>query len=302
MLFVIGRLAVAFSAPLGPVAMVVDLAFPLSLLAALAREIIVGRNWRNWRNMPMLGALAMLAVANLLTHLEAHGWAETAGLGLRLAVAVFVALITLIGGRIIPSFTRNWLAKRGATRFPSPFGRFDAASLAVSTTALVVWAVFPEAQVVPVLMAGAAVMTLIRLARWQGHRTGAEPLVWVLHLGFLWIPIGFALIALAALGSDPAPSAALHALTGGAIATMVLAVSTRATLGHTGRQLHADGRTVAIYALATIAAVARVAAGFDTAPTSSLLSISGIFWTLAFALFLAVYGRMLLGGTGARQP
>ncbi len=290
-LFAAGRVAVLCSAELGPGAALVDLAFPLALIAALGREVVAGRNWRN---LPMLAAVGLIATANALTHLEALGWAATGAAGLRLGTAVILLLIGLVGGRIIPSFTRNWLAKRGGTSLPAPAGRFDAAALAVAALALLLWVIAPDMAAVPPLMALAALATLVRLARWQGYRTGAEPLVWVLHLGFLWLPVGFALVALASWSPALPPSAALHALTGGAIATMILAVSTRATLGHTGRDLRADRRTVCIYGLVTAAAVARIGAGLLAGAYLPLLTLAGAAWLAAFALFLLVYGPMLL--------
>jgi len=292
LLFVAGRLAVAGSAEIAAAAAVVDLAFPLLLLAALAREILAGRNWRN---LPMLLALGLIALANGLTHLEALGWADSGALGLRLGTAVVVVLISLVGGRIIPSFTRNWLAKRGSPRLPAPVGRFDAIAIATTVVALALWTVAPDAAAVPLLMAAAAVVTLARLLRWQGYRTGSEPLVWVLHIGFLWMPVAFGLTALGAVAPAIAPSAALHALTGGAIATMILAVSTRATLGHTGRTLSADRRTTLIYALVTLASAARIAAGVAADAYLPLLMLAGVAWFAAFALYLLVYGPMLLG-------
>ena len=133
----------------------------------------------------------------------------------------------------------------------------------------------------------------VRLARWRGRLTGAEPLVWVLHLGFAWLPAGFALMALSpVLGF--AESAALHALTGGAMTTMIVAVSTRATRGHTGRALTAGRATATIYALVTVAALARVASGIVLGAMMPLLMVAGATWTAAFALFMAVYGPMLL--------
>lgn len=299
LLFVAGRVAVACSARLGPVAAAVDLVFPLALLAALAREVVAGRNWRN---MPMLAALGAIAAANGLTHLEALGWAATGSLGMRLGVAVLVALIGLVGGRLIPSFTRNLLSKRGAPALPVPAGRLDAAVLALTAAALAAWTVAPEAAAVASLMGAAAVANLVRLARWQGLRTTAEPLVWALHVGFLWIPIGLGLIAIASVTSVVAPSAAIHALTGGAIAIMILAVSTRAVLSHTGRGLHAGTRTTVIYGLAAVSAVTRVAAGFTANAYWPLLLLAGSAWTAAFVLFLLVYGPMLLAPRAASAP
>jgi uncharacterized protein involved in response to NO len=300
-LFVAGRVAVTVSAATGPLAAAaIDLAFPAALLAALAREIVAGRNWRN---LPMLAALALLGIANGLTHLEALGWASTGAAGLRLGIAVVLMLIGLVGGRIIPSFTRNWLVKRGERRLPAPAGRFDAAALAATGAALLAWVVAPGWVGVAPLMALAAAASALRLARWRGLLTAAEPLVWVLHLGFAWLPVGFALMALTpVLGL--VETAALHALTGGAMSTMILAVTTRAIRGHTGRALTAGRATTAVYALVTIAALARVAAGIaggiTTDATMPLLSIAGAAWVAAFVLFLAVYGPMLLAPRPAR--
>ena len=127
----------------------------------------------------------------------------------------------------------------------------------------------------------------------------------MLHIGFLWLPVGFALMALAPVLGFPA-SAALHALTGGAMATMMLGVSTRATRGHTGRALQADGLTVGIYALVTIAAAARVIAGMAGAAYMPLLTIAGLAWTGAFALILPSTARCCSpparGGEAAGRP
>ena len=303
LLFLAGRLAVATSAAIGPLAAAaIDLAFPLALLAVLAREIVAGASWRN---LPVLAALAAFAAANALTHAEAIGWSDSGQLGLRLGIAVPALLIGLIGGRIVPSFTRNWLAKRGARHLPAAAGRFDDAAQAVTAIALAVWAVAPDGTATAPLLAIAALANLLRLARWQGHRTLAEPLVAVLHLGFLWLPLGFALLAAAPFAAALPVSAAMHALTGGAIATMILAVSTRAILGHTGRALRAGTATTAIYGLAVVSAASRIAAGLPTGAEMALLSLSGVAWTAAFALFLGVYGPMLLRSgrqTPARAP
>jgi uncharacterized protein involved in response to NO len=296
LLFVAGRLAVACSGKIGPAAPAIDLAFPLMLLTALTREVVAGSNWRN---LPMLAALSLFAAANGLTHLEALGWANTGTLGLRLGTAVVIVLIGLVGGRIIPSFTRNWLAKRGSATLPAPFDRVDVAALVATIVALVTWAFVPTSAAVSPLMAIAGAANLVRVARWQGHRTFAEPLVWVLHVGFLWVPIGLGLMAISPFLPAIAPSAALHALTGGAIATMILGVSTRATLGHTGRELRADRRTTLIFSLAVVSALARIVAGFSPDAYLPLLALAGAAWFAAFALFLLVYGPMLVAPRAA---
>jgi len=135
------------------------------------------------------------------------------------------------------------------------------------------------------------------LARWRGLRTFAEPLVWSLHLGFLWVPVGLTVLGANILWPDLIPAAAaIHALGAGAIGTMTLAVMTRATLGHTGRALTADRVTSALYLLVTLAALARLAAAFGLAGHDPLLWLAAAAWTGAFGLFTLRYGRYLVAG------
>jgi uncharacterized protein involved in response to NO len=134
----------------------------------------------------------------------------------------------------------------------------------------------------------------MRLVRWRGDLTRREPLVWSLHLGFVWIPIGLLLVGLGAFLPVVPPAAGLHALTAGAMGGMTLAVMTRATLGHTGRSLFADGWTAALYLLVAAAAALRVIAAFAAGAYLPLLWISGLTWSTAFAVFAVRYGRLLL--------
>ncbi len=247
----------------------IDLIFPLALVVVVAREIVAGRNWRN---LPMLAALALLFAANLLFHLGLQA-------GLRLGIATLCMLIALVGGRIVPSFTRNWLAKqRPRGRMPAPEGAFDRGALLITLFALAGWVL----DAAPWLLIVAGVALAIRLARWRGYATLREPLLFILHLGYAWLAIGLVLAGLEA-------RSALHALTVGAIGTMTLAVMTRASLGHTGRALHADAATCAIYVLITLAALLRVA----SFQSPILLSVSGLAWSAAFTLFALHYGRYL---------
>ena len=194
----------------------------------------------------MLAAIGLLLVANALMHAEALDFGTVGASGWRLAVAVATSLIALIGGRIIPSFTRNWLAKRPGGEMPAPFARFDQLTLVATIAALVAWVVLPGASAPAVLLALAAALNLARLCRWQGHRTMSDPLVFILHVGYAWVPLGLGLLAVAQSPELLPESAAVHGLTAGAVGTMTLAVMTRATRGHTGRPLHADAGTVAV--------------------------------------------------------
>lgn len=292
-LWAIGRLAVLLSSWIGAAATAaLDMAFPAVFLAAIAREIIGGRNWRN---LPMLGALTLLLLGNLLVHLESLQVFKTAEFGNRLGIATLLMLISLIGGRIIPSFTRNWLAKnRPGALLPAPFGFVDRVALGTTAAALSAWVTAPQAAVAPWLELAAGIALGVRLSRWRAKATLREPLLWALHLGYGWLAGGFLLLAVSSLTAALPQSGALHALTAGAIGTMILAVMTRASLGHTGRALTAGPGTTAIYALITLAAILRVLAPVVSAQYTLMLSLSATAWSGAFGLFVVLYARVLM--------
>jgi uncharacterized protein involved in response to NO len=288
-----GRVAVAVSAEIGAVpAAAIDLAFLLLLLGFALREIIAGRNWRN---LPVAAAVAGLIAANALMHADTLGWITTNGIGARLGIAIVALTISLIGGRIIPSFTRNWLVKRGDENLPEPFGRFDRLCVLLVLMAVAAWAFGPDSAIAAVLLLLAGVASLVRWQRWRWHRTLAEPLLWSLHLGFLWVPLGLLLLGAGEFTASVPASAGLHALTAGAAGSMILAVMTRATLGHTGRELQADRITTAIYLLVFAAAALRLAAAFVPAAYLPLLMIAAGAWIAAFLLFAIRYGPMMFG-------
>ena len=288
-----GRLAMAapFSLPLG-VAAGIDLAFPVLLGAVILRELISGRNWKN---LPVLGLLGVFTLANALFHFDvAQGRVAASGAGLRLGLATAVMLITVIGGRVVPSFTRNWLAGQGhAARPAPPMQRFDKVVLLLTALVLVIWVVWPLNLLTGLALLAMAVLHSLRLARWQGWHTLAEPLVLVLHVGYAFIPLGAIALACTILFSQVVPiAAAQHLWMAGAIGLMTLAVMTRATLGHTGRALHAGPGTVAIYAMMILSVVARLAA--DVWTDLPLLETAALFWISAFGGFAVLYGPLLL--------
>jgi len=292
LLWFAGRVALLFSARVGPLATaLVDLAFPAALIALVARELVAGRNWRN---LPMIAALGLLFTGNLLVHLQQLGLAYTALVGNRLGLATLLMLIALVGGRIVPSFTRNWLAKRGAGALPAPAGRVDAAALAITFVALASWIAFPDSALMYGLSLAAGVALGVRLSRWCGLATFDEPLVFVLHAGYAWLAFGLALTGLNGLAPFVPRSVALHALTIGAIGTMTLAVMTRATLGHGGRPLTADRSTLAVYLLVTLAALLRLAAPLAGSGYLTVTLAAGFAWSAAFLLFVAAYRRLLV--------
>ena len=277
----------------GPIpAVVIDSLFLPCLLFALAREVVAGRNWRNLRPLALV---ALLAAANIAFHFEvlAMGAPNVAS---RIGVAALIALIMLIGGRIVPSFTRNFLSRMKAERLPVPFNRFDVVTLLFSGLALVLWVVRPASDLTGFFFLIAALIQCVRLWRWAGLQTWHESIVFVLHLGYAFVPLGFLLGAISILvPGGVTGTAALHAWTVGAIGLMTLAVMTRATLGHTGREVRASTATVAIYGTMILAALLRISASFVPDAYGIMLEVAGAAWIAAFAIFLFEYGPMLLG-------
>lgn len=288
--WVAGRVAIASSALITPLlAAVVDLSFLLLLGLVIAREIIAGSNWRN---LKVLVAITVLLAGNATFHWETIA-GSVGGYGLRIGLAATLLLIMLIGGRIIPSFTRNWLVRRPAGRLPAPFDRFDMISMVLSTVALAAWIGSPEASVTGILAIIAAVANLWRLQRWAGTRTTAEPLVLILHVAFAFVPIGFGLLALSIFTpSHVAATGALHGWTAGAIGLTTLAVMTRASLGHTGQPLLATRSIQLIYLAAFVSAAARIIAAFHLW-REPMLHLAAIAWVAAFLGFAVVYGPLL---------
>ncbi|MHC2625323.1 uncharacterized protein involved in response to NO [Bradyrhizobium huanghuaihaiense] len=286
-----GRLAVTLSADIGwAFALVVDAAFLALVVAAATREIIAGGNWRN---LPVVVLVLMLLAGNVGFHLEAH-FEGAADVSIRVGVSVVMLLIALIGGRIIPSFTRNWLVKFNPGRLPVPFGRFDGAVIGASALALIAWIVAPLNMITGIVMAVVGALHLVRLARWAGDRTTRERLLLILHVGYVFVPLGFILNALAAFGELP-PSAGIHAWMAGAAGTMTLAVMTRASLGHTGQALTASPATQAIYVAIVVAALARVCAVVVPAHGDVLLHVAAFGWVAAFLGFAIAFGPLLAG-------
>ena len=290
-LWLLGRVGFPAAAAIGPMAAaVLDLSFLTALAAVIARELIAGKNWRN---LPVLALISFFALGNWLVHFELTGIAATAELGIRLSTFVLAILVAVIGGRIVPSFTRNWLRRQGAATEPEPIGRFDAIALAVLILFVVARVLVPDHPVASTLALLAGGLHGLRLLRWKGWAIIAEPLMWVLHLGYAWLVFALLLIGLAGLTPVVPAAAAIHALTTGAFGTMILAVMTRASLGHSGRELTATPGTTVIFVLITLAAASRVAAPFLNDQSLAAMSLSAIAWTAAYGLFTVLYFPVL---------
>lgn len=272
------------------VAIVLDGAFLVVFAGVVWREVLAGKNLRN---LPVCLMISALALANIGFHLRGYA-APLGGGSERAALALALGLIVLIGGRIIPSFTQNWFVAHRIAPAPAPFGWIDKLALAATGLALATWVLAPRWAPAGLGLALAAGANLVRLGRWRGWKTG-EPLVWILHVGYLWLVAGLGLLGLAVLFPQAVPlSSGVHAITAGAVGVMILAVMTRASRGHTGRPRVADRPTMVIYGAVLAAAMARVVAPFVPSQTSLLLGLSAALWTLAYGGFACVYGPMLV--------
>ncbi|MDV4169617.1 NnrS family protein [Rhodovulum sp. FJ3] len=296
-LWLAGRLSVAGLIGLGPVlVLLVDQVFLLAVAAMIAREVVAGKNWRN---LKVLVPVSLLWLANVLFHVEAMN-AGTADHGRRFGMALLIFLIMLIGGRIVPSFSRNWLVQRAAKSLPTAFNRFDGVCLVIGAAALVGWVAAPVGMATAVVAGLATVLHLFRLVRWRGHATWRSPLLLMLHLAYLMVPMGLASVAASALDLI-AQNVGAHVLGIGAVTAMTVAVMMRATMGHTGRSLIA-GRALSIaFAFVLVAMVFRVTAAQVALGGLDGIDLAAVAWTVAFAILAWRLGPWLLQAKVAQK-
>lgn len=290
-LWVLGRIVMLMGGDMPySVVATIDAAFLPVLGVVIAREIIAGENWRNLR---VLAPVLVFGVANIWHHIDiAYGGDGAAPV--RLGFTSVLVLLMLIGGRVIPSFTRNWLSRREPGRLPKPFDRYDTITVAASAVTLGVWTAIASAPLLGVAFGILGIAHLVRLWRWAGFRTLANPLLLVLHVFYGFVPIGFLTLAAGMILDSPALNiGALHVFGIGATAGLTLAVMIRASLGHTGRTLASD-RVLNVAMIAILFSVALRVTGavwpeFDWAITGS-----GLTWIIAFGLFAFRVGPWLV--------
>ncbi|WP_299153719.1 NnrS family protein [uncultured Tateyamaria sp.] len=292
----VGRGAFSVSDMLSPITVAtIDLLFPILLAIIIAHEIVAARNWKN---LIVVIALTAFVAANGLFHIEAaRGDYGAGGVGLRFGVAAALMQISIIGGRVIPVFTRNWLMKTGRTNVPSkPMGYFDILALVVTAIALILWVVLPDQALSAYALLAASLLQAIRLSRWSGIATFSNSLLFVLHVGYAFIPLGAALVACSILRPDLLSTAASqHIWMSGAIGCMTLALMTRATLGHSGRELRADMGTNLLYLSVIGATAARFFAELTPMEPLVMYSAAALLWITAYSGFALLYCRMLFG-------
>jgi uncharacterized protein involved in response to NO len=293
LLWLAGRLAFCFAEdlPLWAVA-TAELAFLPALAFMIAVPLLRARN-RNTPLLLVLGALWFADASFMWT--MARGDVALASSALYAGIDIVLLLITVIGGRIVPAFTANALKKRGVAADVRNRKWVDAVAIAAMVALIALDAFAPGQQDAIAAVAGlAAILHTIRLAGWRGLHTLQEPIVWVLHLAYAWLPAGLALRAIhAAAGADWA-ALWLHALTIGAASTMIVAVITRASLGHTGRPLVVSKPIAVAYVLIAAAALVRVFGPAIANAREWTIGIAAVLWTAAFVIILTIYGPILL--------
>lgn len=293
LLWLAGRLLSVFPWTGGPAAAAIDGAFLVLLAAYVWREIIAAGCWDR---APIGVLVGFYACANILFHISALPAVPT-DFPERFALSVMTLLLTIIGGRLTPTFTREFLVARNEAKLPQVFSQMDAATILLVLVATIAWIAQPESLWTGAILLVAGAASVVRLLRWRGWRTWGEPLVLILHIGYGWV--GLFLIALggAILGIGFSTANAVHLLTTGAMGAMTLAVMTRASLGHTGRPRYADRLTVAIYMLVNVGALLRIFTPNPEIPTTrthALLGLSALSWSGAYLLFAFHYGPFLV--------
>ena len=291
-LWLLGRLGVG-SARFWPLAAVAaaDLAFLPALAVLVAQPLLRSRN----RNTPLLGVLFLLWACDAVFYwsLAAFDSARAAG-ALRVGIDLMLILVTVIGGRIVPAFTSSGLKARGDSTALGSWPAITPITIGLMIAVALVDLVRPDGALSGAVALAAGVAQAVRMLQWQTLRTLRTPIVWVLHLAYAWLPVGLLLKAAALLAGTGIAAFWIHALTIGALSTMILAVMTRAALGHTGRPLVAAPSIAVAYGLLTAAAVVRVF-GLAWWPERypGIIVLSALLWTGAFATFLVVYGPIL---------
>lgn len=290
-LWLAGRVVI-ISAGHWPAALIlaVDVSFLVFLAILLAPPLIRTRN----RNALLLVILIALAGCNVGFHaaLMRHD-VNVASHILYYAVDIVLLMVTVIGGRILPAFTTSGLRAQGSAVTLRAWPLMSGLSIAAMAQVLLVDIFFPNSIAAGTIAGLAAVIQALRLLQWRSQTTLRLPILWILHVAYAWLPIGLALKCAALLGGFALSAFWLHALTVGALATMIMGVMSRAALGHTGRPLEADPLTVTAYALLCLAAITRVFGLSAGLSYPIVIVLSASFFTVAFACFLFVYVPIL---------
>lgn len=294
LLWLAGRIATTASSGLPPLPIaLIDLSGLTLVALYLLREIVISKNWRN---LVILALISCLITANGLFHWEAaHGEYAAGGVGFRLGLAAAIMLIVIIGGRVVPAFTRNWLVREDLAARPASLPLLDKVAVVLMALVLLAWGFRPEWVGSGVLLLAGAVVLMVQLISWRGYAARSEPLVWILHVGFGFAALGALALSLSILIPiffDQV--SAQHLLMSGGVGVMTVAVMTRAALGHSGQSLTAGTGTLAIYVAIIGAVIARFSVGLAPDHATILLYLAGLLWCFAFFGIAIVYGPLLI--------
>lgn len=291
--WIAGRIALVYTGQWPPALIAAaDMLFPCLFVLIFGREVLAAGNWRN---APLVGVVALLASLNLVFHVWPDAMPGLDRMVVLLAVHVVLVLVTVIAGRVIPSFTANWLRALGHTAdaMPRVVPMFDITALVMTIVTGIAVTFAPANPVSGIAAMLAAVAHAARLSQWSGLRTISEPLLFVLHVAYMWFPIGYLLVGYSVFGGYLA-TVALHALTIGVIAGMIIAMATRVSLGHTGRPLHAGRLTVVAYVLLMVTGIVRLSGPLFGDWYIQTVELAASLWMIAFALFAWVYWPILV--------
>jgi uncharacterized protein involved in response to NO len=265
----------------------IDLALLPALAVAIGVPLLRSGATRNLIFLPLLAAFW---AGNFLVHAELLGWSSNlARRGIFLGLDLIVLLIVIMGGRVIPFFTERALAGVEMKRWPIVEGLAPASVVLF----LLVEFFLPGSTLTAALAAFAAGVNGVRLAGWYTHRYWRVPLLWVLHLGYAWIVVGFLVKLGAGVGLVP-PQFTIHAFTVGGIGVLTLGMMARVSLGHTGRPLNIGTAMTVAFGLLNLAALARgLLPIFLPLWFPQLIIASGALWIAAFVIFVIIYTPIL---------
>lgn len=281
-LWITGRVVMFAGASLAPFwVAIVDASFVTIVALVMLRELILAGKLRN---IIVLVPISVLVLSDLGFHYEV-ATTGTTQYGFRAGLSAVVILISLIGGRVIPAFTRNWLLKRKETRLPAPFALIDKLALLSSVLALSAWTIDLPMHVTFLTLMSAAILQIIRLARWRGERCLSSAILLMLHVAYLCLPVGLSLLAVSTISPDFPQAAGVHMLGIGAIGGMTMAVMMRATLGHTGRALAAGKMLSAAFVFVILASILRAFFADTTVFGQTGLILAAGVWTVGFTIF-----------------
>jgi uncharacterized protein involved in response to NO len=285
-LWLVSRVGMFFA--YGPALAVVDSLLLLIVAGVLARKFILGRSWCS---MPLVMVLVLLACANIAFHAAAHHLIPVSPLQAVEAGLLFVVLIEMIvGGRVVPGFSTN--AAPGVWRWRPTWLHRGSFMLAAAAFLADSFHVPGPLTGTLALLAGAAVA--VQAIGWNPLAARSNPMQWILHAAYAWIPIGLVLLGLASFGIVPR-SAAIHALAVGSMGGLIIGMITRTALGHSGRLVRAGRVEVTAFILVLLAAALRVAASLIPPFYLAGMLAAGTAWTAAFTLYVVSYGPTLLG-------